>query len=133
MPPSDFFGLSSLYSRRHASIIALACARLVNQCSFKHSLRKRPLNDLVPAMGGSGISRSQVSRLCEEIDKRVHAFLDRPIEGDWPYLWIDATYVKTRQAGRIVSLAVIVAVGVNADGRREVLGMDIGPSEAETF
>ncbi len=74
-----------------------------------------------------------MSRLCEEIDKRVHAFLDRPIEGDWPYLWIDATYVKTRQAGRIVSLAVIVAVGVNADGRREVLGMDIGPSEAETF
>ena len=63
----------------------------------------------------------------------MKAFLDRPIEGDWPYLWIDATYVKVRQAGRIVSVAVIVAVGVNADGRREVLGMDIGPSEAETF
>src|SRR5204863_1460076 len=76
---------------------------------------------------------SQVSRLCEEIDERVKAFLDRPIEGDWPYLWIDATYLKVRQAGRIVSVAVIVAVGVNADGRREVLGMDIGPSEAETF
>ena len=81
----------------------------------------------------SGISKSQVSRLCEEIDERVKAFLDRPIEGDWPYLWIDATYVKVRQAGRIVSVAVIVAVGVNTDGRREVLGMDIGPSEAETF
>jgi putative transposase len=65
--------------------------------------------------------------------ERVKAFLDRPIEGDWRYLWIDATYVKVRQAGRIVSVAVIVAVGVNADGRREVLGMDIGPSEAETF
>ena len=63
----------------------------------------------------------------------MKAFLDRPIEGDWPYLWIDATYVKVRQDGRIVSVAVIVAVGVNADGRREVLGMDIGPSEAETF
>jgi len=84
-------------------------------------------------MGMSGIAKSQVSRLCEEIDERVKAFLDRPIEGDWPYLWIDATYVKVRQAGRIVSVAVIVAVGVNADGRREVLGMDIGPSEAETF
>jgi transposase-like protein len=84
-------------------------------------------------MGMSGISKSQVSRLCEEIDERVKAFLDRPIEGDWPYLWIDATYVKVRQAGRIISVAVIVAVGVNADGRREVLGMDIGPSEAETF
>ncbi|MGD9885724.1 MAG: IS256 family transposase, partial [Reyranella sp.] len=81
----------------------------------------------------TGISKSQVSRLCEDIDGRVKAFLDRPIEGDWPYVWVDATYVKVRQAGRIVSVAVIVAVGVNTDGRREVLGMDIGPSEAETF
>ena len=63
----------------------------------------------------------------------MKAFLDRPIEGDWPYLWIDATYLKVRQNGRIISVAVIVAVGVNTDGRREVLGMDIGPSEAETF
>lgn len=85
------------------------------------------------SLGMSGISKSQVSRLCEEIDGRVKAFVDRPIEGDWPYLWVDATYVKVRQAGRIVSVAVIVAVGVNTDGRREVLGMDIGPSEAETF
>ena len=81
----------------------------------------------------SGISKSQVSRLCEEIDVRVKAFLDRPIEGDWPYLWIDATYIKVRENGRIVSVAVIVAVGANADGRREVLGMQVGPSEAETF
>ena len=81
----------------------------------------------------SGISKSQVSRLCAEIDEKVKAFLSRPIEGDWPYLWIDATYMKVRQNGRIVSVAVIVAVGVNSDGRREVLGMDIGPSEAETF
>ena len=84
-------------------------------------------------MGGTGISKSQVSRLCGEIDERVNAFLDRPIEGDWPYLWLDATYVKVREAGRIVSVAVTVAVGVNTDGRREVLGMDIGQSEAETF
>ena len=101
----------------------------------------RSVDELVKAMGMSGISKSQacpersrrVSRLCEEIDQRVKAFLDRPIEGDWPYLWIDATYVKVRQQGRIVSVAVIVAVGVNSDGRREGLGMDIGPSEAETF
>ena len=84
-------------------------------------------------MGGTGVSRSQVSRLCAEIDVRVKAFLDRPIAGDWPYLWIDATYLKVRQSGRIVSVAVIVAVGVNREGRREVLGMDIGASEAETF
>jgi len=105
----------------------------VIQEAYIQGISTRSVDDLVQAMGGSGISKSQVSRLCEEIDDRVHAFLDRPIEGDWPYLWIDATYVKTRQAGRIVSVAVIVAVGVNADGRREVLGMDIGPSEAETF
>lgn len=71
-------------------------------------------------MGGTGVSKSQVSRLCQEIDERVGAFLDRPLEGEWPYLWIDATYVKVRQDGRIVSIAVIVAVGVNTDGRREV-------------
>ena len=63
----------------------------------------------------------------------IHDFLDRPLEGDWPYLWLDATYVKVRQAGRIVSVAVIVAVAVNDQGRREVLGMTIGASEAETF
>ena len=81
----------------------------------------------------SGISKSQVSRLCEEIDVRVKAFLDRPIEGDWPYVWVDATYLKVRQAGRIVSVAVTIAVGVNGDGRREVLGIAIGASEAETI
>ena len=105
----------------------------VIQEAYIQGISTRSVDDLVQAMGSSGISKSQVSRLCEEIDERVHAFLERPIEGDWPYLWIDATYVKVREAGRIVSMAVIVAVGVNADGRREILGMDIGPSEAETF
>ena len=98
-----------------------------------HGVWTRSVDDLVKAMGMSGISKSQVSRLCGEIDEKVKAFLTRPIEGDWPYLWIDATYVKVRQNGRIVSVAVIIAVGVNGDGRREVLGMDVGPSEAETF
>src|SRR6202030_3548788 len=78
-------------------------------------------------------SKSQVSRLCVEIDDKVQSFLNRPLEGDWPYVWLDATYVKVRQAGRIVSVAVIIAVGVNNDGRREVLGIAIGASEAETF
>jgi transposase-like protein len=105
----------------------------VIQEAYIQGISTRSVDDLVKAMGMSGVSKSQVSRLCEEIDVRVKAFLDRPIEGDWPYLWVDATYVKVRQAGRIISVAVIVAVGVNADGRREVLGMDIGPSEAETF
>jgi transposase-like protein len=105
----------------------------VIQEAYVHGVSTRSVDDLVKAMGMSGISKSQVSRLCEEIDDKVKAFLNRPIEGDWLYLWIDATYVKVRQAGRIVSVAVIVAVGVNSDGRREILGLDIGPSEAETF
>jgi transposase-like protein len=105
----------------------------VVQEAYIQGISTRSVDDLVKALGMSGISKSQVSRLCEEIDGRVKAFLDRAIEGDWPYLWIDATYVKVRSNGRIVSVAVIVAVGVNTDGRREVLGMDIGPSEAETF
>src|SRR5499427_3258184 len=105
----------------------------VVQEAYVHGVSTRSVDDLVKAMGMSGISKSQVSRLCAEIDEKVKAFLARPIEGDWPYLWIDATYVKVRQNGRIVSVAVIVAVGVNSDGRREVLGMDVGPSEAETF
>ena len=105
----------------------------VIQEAYIHGVSTRFVDDLVKALGVTGISKSQVSRLCPEIDERVTAFLDRPIEGDWPYLWVDATYVKARSAGRIVSMAVIVAVGVNSDGRREVLGIDIGPSEAETF
>jgi putative transposase len=105
----------------------------VIQEAYVHGVSTRAVDDLVKAMGGSGISKSQVSRLCEEIDERVNAFLCRPIEGAWPYLWIDATYVKVREAGRIVSVAVIVAVGVNTDGRREVLGIATGASEAEVF
>ena len=105
----------------------------VIQEAYIQGVSTRSVDELVKAMGMSGISKSQVSRLCEEIDERVQAFLGRPIEGDWPYLWIDATYVKVREAGRIVSAAVIIAVAVNSDGRREVLGMDVGPSEAETF
>src|ERR1044072_7381084 len=90
----------------------------VIQEAYIQGISTRSVDDLVKAMGMSGISKSQVSRLCEEIDQRVKVFLDRPIEGDWPYLWIDATYLKVRQAGRIVSVAVIAAVGVHADGRR---------------
>src|SRR5579862_4750220 len=105
----------------------------VVQEAYVQGVSTRAVDDLVQAMGMSGISKSQVSRLCGEIDERVHAFLDRPIEGDWPYLWIDATYVKVREAGRIVSVAVIIAIAVNTDGVREVLGMSVGPSEAEPF
>jgi putative transposase len=93
----------------------------------------RPARWMIRSRQWSGISKSQISWMCAEIDDKVKAFLARPIEGDWMYLWIDAIYVTVRQNGRIVSAAVIVAVGVNSNGRREVLGgMDMGPSEAET-
>ena len=105
----------------------------VIQEAYVHGVSTRSVDDLVKAMGASGVSKSQVSRLVEEIDERVNAFLTRPLEGEWPYVWIDATYVKAREAGRIVSTATIIAVGVNTDGRREVLGVATGPSEAETF
>ena len=105
----------------------------VVQEAYVQGISTRSVDDLVKALGMTGISKSQVSRLCEEIDERVNAFLERPLEGDWPYLWIDATYVKVRQGGRIVSVATIIAVAVNSEGRREGLGMATGPSEAEPF
>ena len=105
----------------------------VIQEAYIQGVSTRAVDDLVRAMGMTGTSKSQVSRLCEEIDERVQAFLNRPLEGDWPFLWLDATYVKLREGGRIVSMAVIVAVAVNTDGRREILGITVMPSEAETF
>ena len=84
-------------------------------------------------MGLAGISKSTVSKLCRDIDERVGAFLDRPLSGDWPYLWLDATYLRQREGSRIVSVAAIVAVAVNTEGKREIVGLHIGPSEAETF
>ena len=105
----------------------------VIQEAYIQGVSTRSVDELVKAMGMSGISKSQVSRLCAEIDERVNAFLARPLEGDWPYLWIDATYVRVRQAGRIVSVAVIIAVAVNTDGVREIVGLAVEPSEAESF
>ena len=105
----------------------------VIQEAYIQGISTRSVDDLVKAMGGTGVSKSQVSRLITEIDDRVNAFLNRPIEGEWPYLWIDATYLKEREDGRIVSTAVIVAVAVNTQGRREVLGVATGSSEAEPF
>jgi putative transposase len=105
----------------------------VIQEAWIQGVSTRKVDDLVQALGMSGISKSQVSKLCEEIDGRVNDFLNRPITGDWPYLWLDATYLKVRQGGRIVSVAVIIATAVNTDGRREILGLGIGPSEAAVF
>ena len=93
----------------------------------------RRVDDLVQAMGLAGINKSTVSKLGRDIDDRVNAFLDRPLVGDWPYLWLDATYLKQREGGRITNVAAIIAVAVNTDGKREIDGLHIGPSKAETF
>jgi putative transposase len=93
----------------------------------------RRVDELAQAMGLNGISKSTVSKLCKDIDERVNEFLNRPLAGEWPNVWLDATYLKQRQGGRIVSVAAIIAVAANTDGRREIIGLGIGPSEAETF
>ncbi len=105
----------------------------VIQEAWVSGVSTRRVDDLVQAMGLSGIGKSTVSKLCKDIDERVNAFLDRPLVGDWPYLWLDATYLKQREGGRIVTVAAIIAVAANTEGRREIVGLHIGPSEAETF
>ena len=115
---------------RRASEQALVA---VIQEAYIGGLSTRDVDNLVKTMGMSGVSKSQVSRLCASIDERVGEFLNRPLEGDWPYLWLDATYVRTRSGGRIVNVAIVVAVAVNREGRREVLGIEVMPSESEVF
>lgn len=105
----------------------------VVQEAWIQGVSTRKVDDLVQAMGVNGISKSQVSALCKDIDTRVNSFLERPLEGEWPYVWLDATYLKVRENGRVVSVAAIIATGVNAEGRREILGLGLGPSEAATF
>ena len=106
----------------------------VVQEAYVHGISTRKVDDLVRALGMTGISKSQVSRLCEELDEEVARFRERPLEGTYPYVWIDATYVKARQDGRVASVAVVIAVGVNGKtGEREVLGVDVGPSEDGAF
>jgi hypothetical protein len=73
------------------------------------------------------IQRTGGDKLCKDIDERVNAFLDRPLDGEWPYLWLDATYLKVRDGGRIVSVAAIIATAVDTDRRREIVGLGLGP------
>lgn len=106
----------------------------VVQEAYVHGVSTRKVDELVKALGMGGISKSRVSELCEQLDAEVERFRGRPLEGSYPYVWIDATYVKARQDGRVASVAVVIAVGVNArTGEREVLGVDVGPSEDGAF
>ena len=91
-------------------------------------------DDLVKALGCEGISKSQVSRICQELDGVVEDFLGRPLDGgSYPYLWLDALTQKVREAGRIVNVSVVVATAVNSEGKREIVGMDVGTSEDGAF
>lgn len=103
--------------------------------AYLHGVSTRKVDDLVKALGAdSGISKSEVSRICAGLDEEVALFRDRNLAGlDYPYVFLDATYCKARVNHRIVSQAVVVAVGVAADGRREVLGFEVGDTENEAF
>jgi transposase-like protein len=105
----------------------------VVQEAYVAGVSTRRVDDLVKALGIEGISKSQVSRVCGELDAEVERFRTRPLTAPYPYLWLDATFVKAREDGRVVSQAVVAAVGVTGDGAREVLGVDVGPSEDGAF
>jgi putative transposase len=122
--------LPSFLEPRKAAEQALVA---VVQEAYVKGISTRKVDDLVQAMGMSGISRSQVSRLCAELDERVETFLQRPLSGQWAYVWLDATYLKSRERGPVSNQAVVAAVGVNSEGRRETLGMAVGPAETEAF
>ena len=121
----------SLLEPRRKAERALAT---VVQEAYVHGVSTRKVDELVKALGMEGISKSRVSELCEELDAEVERFRGRPLEGPYPYVWVDATYVKARQDGRVAATAVVIAVGVNAQtGERGVLGLDVGPSEDGAF
>lgn len=105
----------------------------VIQEAYVHGVSTRKVKDLVQALGVEGVSKSEVSRICAVLDEQVEAFRNRPLVKAYPYLWLDATHLKVREAGRVVSNAVVVAYGLNEDGYREVIGVSVGASENEAF
>ena len=105
----------------------------VIQEAYIQGVSTRRVDALVQALGMTGVSKSQVSRLCQELDAVVERFRQRRLEGPYPYVWLDATFVKVRVDGRVVSMAVVIATSVRLSGEREVLGFDVGPSEDGAF
>ena len=105
----------------------------VIQEAYIHGVSTRKVDELVRAMGLDGVDKSAVSRLCSDLDEVVNRFRARALEGPYPYVWVDATYIKSRDDGRVISMAFVIAMGVNAIGEREVLGFDLGPSEDGEF
>jgi putative transposase len=132
--PSALCAWNSVPRTRGAEPVAKSRALIaVFQEAYIQGISTRSVDDLVKAMGMSGISKSEVSRHVAEIDERVNTFLNRPIAGEWRQVWIDATHLQVRQGGRIVNVAVIIATGADTEGRREVLGLTVGLSEVEPF
>jgi putative transposase len=99
----------------------------VVQEAYVQGISTRRVDNVVHALGLQGVSKSQVSRLCQDLDAEVERFRTRRLGGPYPYVWLDATFVKVREQGRVVSQAVVLATGVKASGEREVLGLDVGP------
>src|SRR5437868_3528429 len=126
--PGTYFP-SLLQPRRRAEHALLA----VVQEAYVHGVSTRKVDDLVKALGVDGISKSEVSRICGELDTAVAAFRARPLTGEHRYLWVDATYHKVRVDGRVLSQATVVAIGITSEGERQVLGVDVGPSEDRAF
>lgn len=120
---------SFLEPRRRAERALLA----VIQAAYVEGVSTRKVDDLIQALGLTGIDKSKVSRICLELDEAVTAFRGRPLEVEYPYLWLDALYLKVRQNHRIVNMAVVIAIGVRESGEREVLDVDIGASEDGAF
>jgi transposase-like protein len=120
----------SLLEPRKRAERALAA---VVQEAYVQGVSTRRVDDLIQALGITGISKSQVSRLCAALDEEVERFRTRRLVGPYPYVWLDATFVKVREGGRVVSQAVVIAIGVRQSGEREVLGLDVGPSEDGAF
>ena len=121
---------SLLEPRRRSEKALLA----VIQQAYVEGVSTRRVDDLIKALGCDGISSSQVSRICEQLDEVVESFLGRPLDGGpYPYVWLDGLTQKVREGGRIVNVCVVVATGVNADGQREILGLDVGASEDGAF
>ncbi|MHC4932453.1 MAG: IS256 family transposase [Planctomycetota bacterium] len=105
----------------------------VVQEAYVSGVSTRSVDDLVRALGGSGIDKSAVSRMCKELDEEAEAFRNRPLEGEVPYVWLDAVYEKVREGGRVQSMAVVLATGVTAEGVRTILGLDVGNTESRAF
>jgi len=120
---------SFLEPRRRAERALLA----VIQAAYVEGVSTRKVDELVQALGLTGVDKSRVSRICRELDEAVTTFRQRPLEAAYPYLWLDVLYLKVRQNGRIVNMAVVIAIGVRESGERDILAVDVGASEESAF